>query len=201
VWQSALCADLKPLAAALADIANDDGTSIFPSVGYMCWLLGRSERSVQMNLASLRKLGVLAVVSNGGGRTRTTEYRLIETNLPKRAPWESRNPATIAGFRRRKGAVDGTKPRSLQHEKVQPTAPDTSYPSVEPSSAPRSKEARRRLRDAREAVSALQDTLKADDDKRAKWQDGTLSKIDRKRLIEHIETAKALVRALKGQIA
>ena len=41
VWQSNLHPDLKPLAAALADIGNDDGTSIYQSVEYMAWLLGR----------------------------------------------------------------------------------------------------------------------------------------------------------------
>ena len=68
VWQSNLHPDLKPLAAALADIGNDDGTSIYPSVAYMSWLLGRSTRSVQQNLTRLRDLGVLVV---GGQRRRT----------------------------------------------------------------------------------------------------------------------------------
>ena len=45
VWQSALDPKLKPLAAALADIASDDGTNIYPSVSYVAWPLGRDEHT------------------------------------------------------------------------------------------------------------------------------------------------------------
>lgn len=98
VWQSALEPHLKPLAAALADIGNDDGTSIYPSVAYLAWLMGRSERSIQDGLAALRSGGVLVVIMQGGGRYRTTEYQLIEAKLPVREPW--RKGATAAGFQR-----------------------------------------------------------------------------------------------------
>jgi hypothetical protein len=135
VWQSALDPELKPLAAALADIANDDGTSIYPSVGYMCWLLGRSERAVQVQLGKLRELGVLIKVRMGGGRVRegwgrATEYRLIESSLPKRPPWKDARKlkgATAAPYQSVKGAVLPNQQRSLQQTTVLPTAP---YPSV-----------------------------------------------------------------------
>jgi hypothetical protein len=138
VWQSNLHPDLKPLAAALADIGNDDGTSIYPSVAYMSWLLGRSTRSVQGNLAKLRGLGVLAIVSDlKGGRYKTTEYRLIESALPAREKWK-RNHAIGAGFRKRgRGAGSSQKqrslrpkPRSLQRETTNSSSPE---PLVEPS--------------------------------------------------------------------
>ena len=92
VWQSALSAELKPLAAALADIANDDGTSIYPSVPYVSWLIGWSERSIYRGLGKLRKNGILRVVEPGGGKRpdgtpATTEYRMIEEQLPQRPPW------------------------------------------------------------------------------------------------------------------
>jgi hypothetical protein len=130
VWQSNLHPDLKPLAAALADIGNDDGTSIYPSVAYMSWLLGRSTRSVQGNLAKLRDLGVLVTVSDlKGGRYKTTEYRLIESALPFREKW-ARNHAIGAGFRKtRKGAGCSKKPRSLQQERTNYSSPE---PLVEP---------------------------------------------------------------------
>lgn len=137
VWQSNLHPDLKPLAAALADIGNDDGTSIYPSVAYMSWLLGRSTRSVQGNLAKLRHMGVLVTVSDlKGGRYKTTEYRLVESALPAREKW-ARNHAIAAGFRkRRKGAACSQKPRSLrpkprslQHETTNWGSPE---PLVEP---------------------------------------------------------------------
>jgi len=118
----------------------------------MCWLLGRSERTVQVQLKRLRKLNVIEIVGDSrGGRRRTTEYRLIEDKLPKRLPWKDHSPnsrrraqkgAVTAGFCRsqkgavndgtadEKGAVEDTKGCSLRQERVQPTAPD---PLVEPS--------------------------------------------------------------------
>jgi hypothetical protein len=106
VWQSALAPHLKPLAAALADIANDDGTRIYPSVAYVAWLLGRSPRAVQDGLAELREAGVLAVVAfPDGGRGRATHYQMIESALPEREPWP-------------KGAD-----RSYPQQRVQPASP------------------------------------------------------------------------------
>lgn len=126
VWQSALAPDLKPLAAALADIGNDDGTSIYPSVDYVSWLLGKSRRSVQSGLSKLRRTEVLLVIRGGrGGRMKTTEYRLIEANLPKREAW--RKGAEVAPFALNRAVCD-IKPRSLRHERVQPTAPEPSLP-------------------------------------------------------------------------
>lgn len=124
IWQSDLHPDLKPLAAALADIGNDDGTSIYPSVAYMAWLLGRSTRSIQENLSRLRAQGVLVVVSGGtGGRSKSTEYRLLEASLPYRDPW--RNHAGSSWFPRNHEACD-TKPRSLRRETTNPSSPEPS---------------------------------------------------------------------------
>ena len=90
VWLSALDADLKPLAATLADIGSDDGKRIYPSVAYMAWRLGRSERDVQRDLSKLREIGVLMIVGNAkGGRGKVTRYHLIESALPEREPWRN----------------------------------------------------------------------------------------------------------------
>lgn len=149
VWQSNLESHLKPLAAAMADIANDDGTSIFPSVAYLAWLLGKGDRSVQQGLSELRSLGVIEPVAfEKGGRNHPTEYRLIEDRLPYRLPWkELRKGATSAPFPNQrmkqgspiksvKGAVSDIKGCTSEQERVQIptervkcTAPD---PSVEP---------------------------------------------------------------------
>jgi hypothetical protein len=116
VWHSNLDPNLKPLAAALADIGDDEGESIFPSVAHMAWLLGRSERSVYDGLKQLKKLSVLQVIANAkGGRRRrddverdgalgkTVEYRLNSSELPKRPAWKTvvqarRNTADSAVF-------------------------------------------------------------------------------------------------------
>jgi hypothetical protein len=113
VWQSALDPRLKPLAAALADIANDNGTSIFPSIAYIAWLLGddiepsdkpRMERTVQRGIKDLRELGILIHVGYrrynrhtrtfeptvAQGRSSTPEYTLVEAALPERRPWQEK---------------------------------------------------------------------------------------------------------------
>jgi hypothetical protein len=89
VWQSNLDGSIKPLAACLADIANDDGTSIYPSVEYLAWLLGKEPRSVQRGMKKLREMGVLTIVAHAkGGRSNPTEYQLMEKALPKRPEWK-----------------------------------------------------------------------------------------------------------------
>lgn len=139
IWQSNLNSHLKPLAAAMADIANDDGTRVFPSVAYLAWLLGKGERSVQSGLSELKSQGVIEVVAfEKGGRNHPTEYRLIEASLPHRIPWkELRKGATSAPFTETKGAtfddkgcISEQERVQLSTERVQPTAPD---PLVEPS--------------------------------------------------------------------
>src|SRR6266446_7761289 len=132
VWQSDLPRKLKPLTAALADIANDDGTSIYPSVAYVAWLLSSSRRFVQGGMAKLRALGVLEVVANpGGGRSLTVEYRMMEEKLPSRPAWRSvRKGANRASFSRsemgalqnQKGAINDAKGCNPQHERVQTSA-------------------------------------------------------------------------------
>lgn len=139
VWQSNLSPHLKPLAAALADIGNDDGSSIYPSVAYLSWLMGRSRRAIQTGLAELRLAGLLEIIREGGeGPGDTREYRLIRDNLPARAPWKTKfkKGATAAPLRRRrKGAYGDTEGRSLEHRRAQPTAPNPSLqqPVEEPS--------------------------------------------------------------------
>lgn len=139
VWQSNLDSHLKPLAAAMADIANDDGSSIFPSVAYLAWLLGKGERSVQHGLSELKNLGIIeAVAFERGGRNHTTEYRLIEAKLPYRLPWKGvRKGATSAPFISAKGEIPdiervkkSAQRVQLSTERVKPAAPD---PSVDPS--------------------------------------------------------------------
>lgn len=158
VWHSNLHPDLKPLAAALADIARDDGTKIFPSVALMAWLVGRSPRSVQQNLSRLRDLGILIVVGGGrGGRYKSTEYRLLESALPVRAPWKPRT--TVHGFTINHEVYD-IKPRSLRHETTNPSSPEPlrtvrgTYGSPEFFSHPKYGEIRRKRYEAEHGLRA-----------------------------------------------
>lgn len=76
IWESSLAPHVKPLASMLALFAQDDGTSIYPSIGRLARLLGHSRRTVQRQLGELLAAEVLALVTpRTGGRQRTTEYR------------------------------------------------------------------------------------------------------------------------------
>ncbi len=75
------------MAACLADIASDDGRNIYPSIPYICWLMGKSERAIQYQLKTLVSQGVLVVVSESTRPGEYTEYRIDEDNLPKRKKW------------------------------------------------------------------------------------------------------------------
>jgi len=61
---------------ALADHAHPDGTHAYPSVASLARMTRLSERAVQYALRELQQLGEIEVTRAGGGRGRTTEYRL-----------------------------------------------------------------------------------------------------------------------------
>lgn len=91
VWDSDLPTTEKFLCLALADFANDNGESVFPSQEYMAWKVSKDARSVRRALARLKELGVLVALSGtGGGRGITVHWRIEESALPAREPF--RNP-------------------------------------------------------------------------------------------------------------
>ena len=95
---------------SLADYADENGGSIWPSVATISRDTLLSERQVQYALRTLEQLGEIAVEQKGGGR-RTTSYRILMGGVQDLRPSENG-----------RGAVDCTP-------EVQPIAPD---PSVEP---------------------------------------------------------------------
>jgi hypothetical protein len=117
VWQSALDAELKPVAAVMADMGNQDGLGIYPSVEYIAWLLSRSERSIQSALKKLVQKGILDRVANAkGGRGLTPRYRLNADALPERPKWRSESKgAESAPF------SNSVKGCNEQQERVQST--------------------------------------------------------------------------------
>lgn len=96
VWHSGLPSLLKPLAACLADEGNDRGQGIYPSIAYLAWKLGSSERSVQRGMHELREIGVIREVDKKKfGRTFLPVYFMDVSKLPYRKPWaESRRGDT-----------------------------------------------------------------------------------------------------------
>ena len=122
VWLSGLGAELKPLAACLADIGNDHGQNIYPSVAYMAWRLSRSETHVHNGIKELKTLGVLVVIENAkGGRGNTVRYRLLESKLPPREQWRVSDDDLNESEER----VQSTEERvQSSRERVQTCAPD-----------------------------------------------------------------------------
>lgn len=92
VLASGLPAHLKPVAVTLALFGDEQGESIFPSVGRVAYLLSTSPSTVKRALRDLRTCGALQVKSSlnkdgqpAGGRGRTTRYSLNVAALPARA--------------------------------------------------------------------------------------------------------------------
>lgn len=79
------------LALALADWAADDGTGIWASVATMAKKTRQSERAVQMQLAAMRKAGLIVVDLEGGGRRKTTTYRIPMPGYPQSHPQTTKN--------------------------------------------------------------------------------------------------------------
>lgn len=72
----------------MADEGNDRGEGIYPSIAYLAWKLGDSERTVQRGLAELRSLGVVRVVEKKKfGRVFVPVYFMDVFKLPYRKPW------------------------------------------------------------------------------------------------------------------
>lgn len=128
VWHSALDAELKPVAAVMADMGNDDGYGIYPSVAYIAWLLSRSERSIQTALKKLVQLGILDRVANAkGGRGLKPRYQLNADALPERPKWRSeRKGAESAPF------TVAPKGCNEQQERVQSTSQKGENPAPDP---------------------------------------------------------------------
>jgi hypothetical protein len=106
VWQSDLRHKLKPLAACLADQANDRGEGIYSSIAYLAWKLSTSERSVQRGMRELREM---TVIKQDGfkkfGRVFVPIYRLLVSNLPDRPPWRFQQGDTDGVTKTRNGVT------------------------------------------------------------------------------------------------
>lgn len=132
-------------ALCLADHADHDGTSIYPSVETVAKLTRQSRRTVQYHLSKMQESGWLLLVGNAkGGRQKAREYRInpawIETGkLPekgaKTAPFNAdgfvdagpvdnstKGAIAVAPFDEEKGATGDNKGCNPEHERVQSEA-------------------------------------------------------------------------------
>jgi len=82
VFASALPAWLKPYATACANFANDDGSSVYPSIARLAQMVGRCERATQTAIRELRRRGILTLKAPPG-RHRATRYHFHVRALPR----------------------------------------------------------------------------------------------------------------------
>lgn len=97
VYELAIDSDTREILMALADHADDEGYSIFPSVARIAWKIGdgsmneRGEytntRTVQRKLRELQAMGALVELKPSGYH-RATEYGLDLSVFPKKAAFQ-----------------------------------------------------------------------------------------------------------------
>ncbi len=148
VWECDLAPNLTFVLLAMADIARDDGSRCYPSVGFLAWKCGYSRRQVQNIIKELRALTILLVVNHdqGGrgpdGRGHSTEYLIRLADVPLKQPYRSQLPAPGKGATispltvqsttdkgeahcTHKGEICDIQGCNLEHTRVQPTSPNT----------------------------------------------------------------------------
>lgn len=87
VWFLELPRSEQLVLLALADHAHDDGSHVYPSVGYTAWKTGYDYRTVQRNIRSLEAKGVLVLVAEAD-RRRAREYRIDLRQAKAKPPYE-----------------------------------------------------------------------------------------------------------------
>jgi len=137
VWELDLPQDLKLIALAFSDHADDNGIC-YPSLARVAWKSGYSKRSVQRKVAALSSLGLLESLTEGNrGPGHPVVYRVVPTavdplpdfisDLDKRGA----NLSTIGNRGDKPGKEGVTKQRKGGHSCVTQTV--SIEPSVEPS--------------------------------------------------------------------
>lgn len=71
---------------AMAENANDDGTSCYPSIDKIAWKAGYKPRAVEAIIRDLRKKGILVKVADARAH-RPTEYHIHLEKAPKKKPF------------------------------------------------------------------------------------------------------------------
>ncbi len=95
VWHLSLPARLKLTALAFADFADERGRRVWPSVGRIARMTGKSRRQTHVDILALVHLGVLVVERKGlgGPPTATTCYRFDFTPAAHVTPAVGVTPA------------------------------------------------------------------------------------------------------------
>lgn len=94
VWELDLPHNKVLLLLAMADHADHEGKHVHPSVELLAWKTGYEERQVRRILRTLEKDGLLVVEKAGGGRNKTTEYRIDIAKGVKKSPFRKEDIIT-----------------------------------------------------------------------------------------------------------
>lgn len=128
VWDLDLGHAEQTVLLALADHADHDGGSVFPSLGFIGWRLGYSKRQVRRIVAKLRdELHLIEQVASSRDH-RATEYRLtLENGVPK-PPYVPDREDKLSGRTFRPDRADISTDRA--------DTATSSEPSIEPPGEP-----------------------------------------------------------------
>ena len=88
VWELSLDHAQQSILMALADHAADDGSSCYPSIAYLAWKTGYSERQAQRIVNKLKQAGLIQPVAyEKGGREHSVHYQLHLEKGVKKSPF------------------------------------------------------------------------------------------------------------------
>lgn len=138
VWDIELPHHQQGVLLAMADHARDDGTSVYPSIEYLSWKTGYSERNVQRVLRELEDAELIVQIGNThGGRGIKCEWQIHLENGAKKSPFNEskgrQNVTVKKGDILSKGDKSDTK--RVTDETLKGDKSDTAhieYPRVEP---------------------------------------------------------------------
>lgn len=127
---------------AMAEHANDDGTSCFPSIDRIAWKAGYKPRAVEAIIRQLKKDGILVKVAEPKAH-RPAEYEIHLEEAPKKQPFEEWKKEHGKHKDKERGAknapvhsqVLGVHSHSFSVSENAPE-PSTIEPSIEPSESP-----------------------------------------------------------------
>jgi hypothetical protein len=122
-------ATMKAVLLAMADHANDEGKSIYPSVQRLCDMTGLEDRTVQRAQRALAQIGIIR--QTGVSRYGTTEYQIIPSSLfslRRRGDVESPPDSDTPG-----GVNENHRGGDSEYKKADSESPEPSYkPSNKP---------------------------------------------------------------------
>lgn len=124
---------LKAVALKLADVARDDGSSVYPSLGTISRETEFCLRVVRAAMRRLEAMGVIVAVSPGGGRNKATTYRIdVEVLTAMRASNPASDAEYEAGAAEENPAPHAAFNANTRHLSTKNPAPHAAEPLLNP---------------------------------------------------------------------